>query len=90
MNSITKIHLHNNGLLYLPREVGLLVTLKELRAPYNRLRVLPDELASCFNLLKLSLQSNLLSTVPEAVMTGITRLQSLNISHNQVSRFHSD
>lgn len=84
MNSITKIHLHNNGLVYLPREIGLLVTLRELRAPYNKLRVLPDELGGCFNLLKLSLQSNLLSTVPEAVMAGITRVISLNISHNQM------
>ena len=41
MNCIRKLHLHGNGLLYLPPEVGQLVTLVELRLAHNRLKVRP-------------------------------------------------
>ena len=35
------MHLHRNRILYLPPEVGKLVTLVTLRMPFNRLKVLP-------------------------------------------------
>jgi hypothetical protein len=68
----------------LPPDIGKLVTLVELRVPENALRVLPEELAHCFNLRKLSVQSNLLTTLPPVVCAGLSKLHNLNISHNQV------
>ena len=65
-------------------QVGELITLVELRLGYNRLKVLPKELALCFNLRKLSCQNNLLASIPGEMMSGLSCLLNLNVACNQL------
>lgn len=79
-----ELDLSNLELKELPREVGQLSALKELRLHGNWLSFLPLEIGQLSALTRLDLQSNLLTALPPEIgqLSALTRL---SLAHNQLS-----
>ncbi|KAL1924278.1 uncharacterized protein VTP21DRAFT_7313 [Calcarisporiella thermophila] len=72
-----------NQIFILPKEVGLLINLKELYLQGNMLHDLPDTLAKCLELEVLDLQGNIFEELPASTQKLI-QLRHLDIRNNRI------
>ncbi len=67
IQQITQLNLNNQGMRFLPPEIGLLTNLKLLYLENNDLKTLPLELMSLSQLQRLCLNHNKLETIPNDI-----------------------
>eukprot|EP01087_Luapelamoeba_hula_P021164 TRINITY_DN7347_c0_g1_i5.p1 TRINITY_DN7347_c0_g1~~TRINITY_DN7347_c0_g1_i5.p1 ORF type:complete len:410 (+),score=74.33 TRINITY_DN7347_c0_g1_i5:492-1721(+) len=80
---LTVLTLHNNLLTALPREIGLLTSLRSLGLYNNQLTTLPSEIGQLTALRHLSLSRNHLHTLPPSI-GNLTSLRKLFVSYNNL------
>lgn len=73
---VYRLDLRDEGLEELPREIGELTELRELKLNGNRLETLPSEIGNLTNLRKLDLSGNPLDILP----SEIRRLENLEVA----------
>lgn len=83
-DQLTVLWLNECGLMYLPKEIGLLVGLEKLGLKSNLLESLPDEFGSLTRLKWLSLENNLLSDLPSQAFGKLVNLSHLNLNKNKL------
>lgn len=64
--------------------------LRRLALDRNRLTVLPSQLAQCTALVELSLHHNTLFEVESGAFASLTRLETLDLSNNQLASLPKD
>ncbi len=75
------LHLSNQEIKNLPRQIANLKNLRKLDLRYNQLTTLPKEIGQLHNLQSLSLYGNLLSTLPEEI-GHLKNLKELDLGRN--------
>ena len=78
---LTVLSLQRNRIKTLPREVGLLKSLRELYLRNNLIREVPTEIGSLANLQQLHLQYNRLVSLPDE-LAQLTSLEELHTEGN--------
>jgi hypothetical protein len=80
------LDLSNKGLVTLPKEIGLFVSLTELNLSGNQLQTLPEEIGQLKQLTILNVDNNRLGDLPETI-GNLNHLQCLYLYNNQISHF---
>jgi hypothetical protein len=82
--NLKELRLHDNDLVSLPPEIGLLTNLQHLGLEGNKLTSIPPEIGRLNNLLFLYLGVNELTSIPPEI-GQLTNLQTLNLSNNKLT-----
>ena len=82
-HSILRLNLSHNNLTELPREIGLLILLRDLDVSNNRLQRVDPSIAACIRLRRLSLSNNELAHVPSEV-SSCAMLEEIDLTHNRL------
>ncbi|GJN11593.1 hypothetical protein PR202_ga29794 [Eleusine coracana subsp. coracana] len=84
--SVSVLSLCNCGLLVLPVELTRLPLLEKLYLDNNKLSVLPPEVGALRNMKVLSVDSNMLVSVPAVELRQCVLLEELSLEHNKLVR----
>lgn len=82
-SQVTTLHLSNQNIMELPKEIGKFNNLRVLNLEHNNLGELPEEIGDLRNLTTLLLNSNVLKTLPYS-MKNLSRLIKLEIKRNDL------
>jgi Leucine-rich repeat (LRR) protein len=82
--NLTKLHLLENQLTELPKEIGNLSNLRELNLGNNQLTELPKEIGNLTNLTKLDLWNNQFTELPKKI-ANLSNLTRLSLRDNQLT-----
>lgn len=80
---------HQSGLNFkiekIPKNINLMINLKELKLDTNDLRVLPSEIGDLVHLERLSLSNNNLNTLPDT-LGNMINIQSIHLANNKFKK----
>ena len=82
--NLEELHISNDNLTELPKEIGILTNLKSLIIRCNNLKELPKEIFNLINLEKLRIISNNLEISPDGI-EKLINLEKLNIDINIIN-----
>lgn len=83
MTNLQILDLSDNGIKFIPPEIGYLTTLRKLMIWDNYLEVLPPEIGKLTNLVFLDVDHNLLKTLPPEI-GNLTNLEQLHLNGNNI------
>lgn len=84
-NMMQKLDLRRQKLKEVPKEIGCIVNLRELRLDNNQLKKIPKEIGNLINLQILTLESNNITKLPNEIC-NLINLQELWIIDNKLKK----
>ena len=81
--TIKNLHLSNQEIIELPKEIGILINLEHLYLANTKLTKLPIEIGNLINLQTLDLSSNYLSELPGEI-GNLINLENLDLHNNKL------